>query len=62
MGPRFANTLFGIYDEAFKKGDKGGWCSYTSDTQYGTINNREITGGESVFGISEVEVYQIIFE
>ena len=62
LGPRFANTLFGIYDEAFKKGDKGGWCSYTSDTQYGTINNREITGGESVFGISEVEVYQIIFE
>ena len=61
-GPRFAFTLFGIEDEAFKKGDEGGWCSYDTDNQYGKINNKEITGGEEYFGVSEVEVYQIAFE
>ena len=58
LGPRFANTLFGIKDEAFKN---GGWCSYVNDTQYGKISNREITGGLENFGVSEIEVYQIIF-
>ena len=61
-GPRFAFTLFGIEDEAFKKGEEGGWCSYDTDIQYGIINNKEIAGGESNFGVSEVEIYQIKFE
>lgn len=59
LGPRFANTLFGIYDDAFKE---GGWCSYNNDTQYGKIENNEITGGLKEFKVSEVEVFQIIFD
>ena len=60
-GPRFANTLFGIYDESFKKRGKGGWCSYScSDKQFGTIDKYEICGGKSEFGVKEVEVFHII--
>ena len=61
-GPRFAGTLFGIKDNTFKN---GGWCSYTSssDIQYGKLDKeREITGGKQYFGVSEVEVFQIIFK
>jgi len=62
-GPRFANTLFGIENESFKKGEKGGWCSYTSDKAYGIIEKTyEITGGKEYFGVKEVEVFQIIFK
>ena len=60
LGPRFANSLFGIYDKSFKD---GGWCSYVSDKQYGTIEKEyEITGGKNEFGVKEVEVFQIIFK
>ena len=63
LGPRFANTLFGINDESFTKGEKGGWCSYRSDKQYGIIEKTyEITGGKYEFGVKEVEVVQIIFK
>ena len=59
-GPRFANSLFCIRDESIKK---GGWCSYVSDSQYGTIDKiYEITGGKHDFGVKEVEVFQIIFK
>ena len=59
-GPRFAWTLFGIENESFKN---GGWCSYISDKQYGSIEKEyEITGGKNRFGVKEVEVFQIIFK
>ena len=59
-GPRFASTLFGIEDNSFQK---GGWCSYTCDTDYGKIDKeREITGGKPNFEVSEIEVFQIIFK
>ena len=62
-GPIFANTLFGINDESFTKGENGGWCSYSSDKQYGIIEKTyEITGGKQDFGVKEVEVFQIIFK
>ena len=63
LGPRFANTLFGIYDNAFKKGNRGGWCSYNNKhSQYGNIDNKEITGGQNNFGVSEIEVFEITFK
>ena len=63
LGPRFANTLFGIEDEAFNKGEKGGWSSYYSSSKdYGNMSYLELTGGQKAFGVSEVEVFQVIFQ
>ena len=58
-GPTFKNNFFQIFDNCFKK---GGYCSLRKNSHFGGQEyDYEISGGESKFGVDEIEVYEVIF-
>ena len=56
FGPIFLGCQIRIYDNAFTKGgttfEKG--CNFNTEEDY------ELTGGDRVFGVKEIEVYEVI--
>ena len=60
FGPTFKNNFFQIFDNCFKK---GGYCSVKNNSHFsGQEYDYEISGGESRFGVEDVEVYEILFQ
>ena len=56
-GPTFKNNFFQIFDDCLKK---GGYCSIKNNSHFAGQNyDYEISGGESRFGIEELEVYEV---
>ena len=60
FGATFKNNFFQIFDNCFKK---GGYCSKKDNSHFGGQEyDYEISGGESKFGIDDIEVYEILFQ
>ena len=58
-GPTFKNNFFQIFNNCFTK---GGYCSLRKNSHFGGQEyDYEISGGESKFGVDEVEVYEDLF-
>ena len=56
-GPTFKNNFFQIFDDCLKK---GGYCSVKNNSHFGGQSfDYEISGGESRFGVEELEVYEV---
>ena len=57
-GPVFLGCQIRIFDDAFIKGgstfERG--CNYNTEEDY------ELTGGDKIFGVKEIEVYEVLFE
>ena len=56
FGPVFSGCQIRIYDNAFTKGG----TTYERELNYNTEEDFELTGGERIFGIKEIEVYEVI--
>ena len=57
FGPTFKNNFFQIFDNCFKR---GGYCSLKKNSHFaGQEYDYEISGGESKFGVEDIEVYEI---
>jgi DNA repair exonuclease SbcCD ATPase subunit len=56
-GPTFKNNFFQIFDDCLQK---GGYCSIKNNSHFSGQNyDYEISGGESRFGVEELEVYEV---
>ena len=56
-GPTFKNNFFQIFDDCLQK---GGYCSIKNNSHFtGQNYDYEISGGESRFGVEELEVYEV---
>ena len=56
-GPTFKNNFFQIFDDCLQK---GGYCSIKNNSHFaGQNSDYEISGGESRFGVEELEVYEV---
>ena len=58
FGPIFLGCQIRIYDKAFSKGG----TTFERGLNYDTKEDFELTGGERVFNVKEIEVYEIVFE
>ena len=58
FGPIFLGCQIRIYDNAFSKGG----TTYEKGLNYNTEEDYELTDGERVFGVKEIEVYEVIAE
>ena len=59
-GPAFENCIFEIKDSCFKA---GGMCSEDSNCYFDNHEIKcEINNGDELFGVKEVEVYEVIFK
>ena len=56
FGPIFLGCQIRIYDNAFSKGG----TTFEKGLNYYTEEDYELTGGERIFGIKEIEVYEVI--
>ena len=56
FGPVFLGCQIRIYDEAFQKGG----TTYEKGLNYRTNEDFELTGGDRVFNVKEIEVYEVI--
>ena len=56
FGPIFLGGQIRIYDNAFAKGG----TTFEKGLNYNTEEDFELTGGERIFGIKEIEVYEVI--
>ncbi len=58
FGPVFLGCQIRVYDNAFSKGGS----TFERGVTYLTNEDYELTGGEKLFGIKEIEVYDVRFE
>ena len=58
FGPVFLGCQIRIYDNAFTKGGS----TFERGVSYLTNEDYELTGGEKLFGVKEIEVYEVRFE
>ena len=58
FGPIFLGCQIRIYDNAFSKGG----TTYEKGLNYNTEEDFELNGGERVFGVKEIEVYEVVLE
>ena len=58
FGPVFLGCQIRVYDDAFSKGGS----TFERGVIYLTNEDYELTGGEKLFGIKEIEVYDVRFE
>ena len=58
FGPIFLGCQIKIFDNAFTKGG----TTFEKELNFNTKEDYELTGGERIFQIKEVEVYEVIFE
>ena len=59
-GPVFKNIYFKIFDECLKN---GGICGKIEESNFiGQENDYEFNGGEEIFVIEELEIFQIGFK
>ena len=56
FGPIFLGCQIRIYDNAFTKGG----TTFEKGLNYNTEEDYELTGGDRVFGVKEIEVYEVI--
>ena len=56
FGPIFLGCQIRIYDNAFTKGG----TTYERGLNYNTEENFELNGGERVFNVKDIEVYEVI--
>ena len=56
FGPIFLGCQIRIYDDAFTKGG----TTFEKGLNYNTEEDFELNGGERVFGVKEIEVYEVI--
>ena len=56
FGPIFMGCQIRIYDNAFSKGG----TTFEKGMNYNTEEDYELTGGERVFGVKEIEVYEVV--
>ena len=56
FGPIFLGCQIRIYDKAFSKGG----TTFESGLNYNTEEDFELTGGDRVFNVKEIEVYEVI--
>ena len=57
-GPVFLGCQIRIYDDAFTKGGTTFEKGYNFDTE----EDYELTGGDRIFKVKEIEVYEVVFE
>ena len=57
-GPVFLGCQIKINDNAFSKGG----TTFEKGMNYNTQEDYELTGGDRVFGVKEVEVYDVIID
>ena len=58
FGPVFLGCQIRIYDNAFSKGGS----TFERGVSYLTNEDYELNGGEKLFGVKEIEVYEVKFE
>ena len=58
FGPVFLGCQIRIYDDALSRGGS----TYERGATYMTNEDYELTGGEKLFGVKEIEVYEVKFE
>ena len=58
FGPIFLGCQIRIYDNAFKRGG----TTFEKGLNYDTEEDYELTGGERIFNVKEIEVYEVIPE
>ena len=58
FGPVFLGCQIRIYDNAFSKGGS----TFERGVSYLTNEDYELSGGEKIFGVKEIEVYEVKFE
>ena len=56
FGPIFLGCQIRIYDNAFTRGG----TTFEKGLNYNTEEDFELTGGDRVFGVNEIEVYEVI--
>jgi hypothetical protein len=56
FGPIFLGCQIRIYDDAFSKGG----TTYEKGLNYNTEEDYELTGGDRIFLVKEIEVYEVI--
>ena len=56
FGPIFLGCQIRIYDEAFKNGG----TTFEKGLNFDTDEDYELTGGERIFNVKEIEVYEVI--
>ena len=56
FGPIFLGCQIRIYDNAFSKGG----TTFEKGLNYNTEEDFELTGGDRIFGVKEIEVYEVI--
>ena len=58
FGPVFLGCQIRIYDHAFKNGG----TTWEKGLNYNTDDDFVLTGGERVFNVKEIEVYEVIMQ
>ena len=58
FGPIFLGCQIRIYDNAFTKGG----TTFERGLNFDTEEDYELTGGDRVFDVKEIEVYEVVFE
>ena len=58
FGPIFLGCQIKIFDNAFVKGG----TTFEKELNFNTEEDYELTGGERVFGVKDIEVYEVILE
>ena len=58
FGPIFLGCQIRFYDSAFTKGG----TTFEAGMNYETDQDYELTGGDRIFGVNDIEVYEIIVE
>ena len=58
FGPIFLGCQIRIYDNAFSKGG----TTFEKGLNYNTEEDYELTGGERIFNVKEIEVYEVIVQ
>ena len=56
FGPIFLGCQIRIYDNAFKRGG----TTFEKGLNYDTEEDYELTGGDRIFNVKEIEVYEVI--
>ena len=58
FGPIFLGCQIKIFDNAFTRGG----TTFEKELNFNTEEDYELTGGERVFGVKDIEVYEVIIE
>ena len=56
FGPIFLGCQIKIFDECFTKGG----TTFEKDLNFATTEDYELTGGDRVFDVKDIEVYEVI--